>query len=197
MTYVCLLMMLLRLEGPISLEVKMKMKNIRNLKRYENVLVIEEAQKIQKTIRGILKSIDKPIIYIDLIKPISSILRDLAENKINAEKIFTIDCVTKNTVGEVVRTDNILFVRSPKDLTGIGIAVSEFLQSIPGEKYIIIDSLRVLTIYNEAAVVLRFIRSVLENAPKSKTKVIVLSSKGKDEILIKEVSQFFSEIKEK
>lgn len=189
--------MLLKLEETISPEIKIKMKNIKNIKKYKNVLVIEEAQKMQKTIQGILKSIDKPIIYIDLIKPVNSVLRDLAENKINTEKIFTIDCITKKAVGNVVRTENILFVQEPTDLTGIGIAVSQFLRSISGEKYIIIDSLRVLALYNEAAIVLEFIKSLLRNAQRSKAKVIVLSSRGKDEILIKEVSQFFNKIKEK
>ena len=166
-----------------------------DIKKYESTLVVEEAKSLQAIINNVLKVIrDKPVIYIALIKPYDSILLELGGNGIKTDKIFFIDCVTEFAGGDTSKEKNVSFIREPTDLTGMGVAISRVLDSVPGKKYIIIDALRVLTIYNAEDVVLRFVQSLLENASRHDAKVVVMATKGKDEGLIKKVAGFFERI---
>jgi len=162
--------------------------------KFGSLFIIERSGFVQFIIYQIIRKIKRPIIYVALIKPSVSILSGLHRNKIKTDKLFFIDCTTESASGVVERKENILFIKEPTDLTSIGIAVSQFLETIPGEKYLIIDALRILMIYHNMNVILKFIRSILEEASRRQAKVIILATKSKDTKLINKVSQFFEKV---
>jgi len=91
-------------------------------------------------------------------------------------------------------TLNVLFAKSPKDLTGIKIAVDKLASSIAGEKWIILDSLRVLTIYNTQESVLRFLNSMRASANSKNAKFVVIASEGRDQMILRDAMQFVDEV---
>jgi len=176
----------------------MKMINLEDIGNYESTLIVEESKSLQATINNVLRVIqDKPVIYIALIKPYVSILPRLEGDGIETDKIFFVDCVTEFAGGDVSeKQGNVIFIHEPTDLTNITITVTQFFEKIPGKKYILIDALRILTIYNTEDVVSRFMQSILEKASRNDAKVVAMTTKGKHTSLTNKVSQFFEKIME-
>lgn len=170
---------------------------LKDIKNCESILLVEEAKSLQITINNVLKALQgNPVVYISLIKPYSFVLQSLKKNKTETDKIFFIDCITELAGGDVSRQENVLFIREPTDLTGLKIAIDQSSESIPGEKWMILDALRVLTIYNKEDVVLRFVQSVLGMTSSHNAKIVIMATKGKDEGFIKKASQFFEKVVE-
>ena len=100
---------------------------------YESILLVVQANKLKSSINLVLRLIqDRPVVYINLIKHHNLILDDLKEEGINTGKISFVDCVTELVGGKTREKKNVLFVRKPSDLSGIGIAISKFVNSIRG-----------------------------------------------------------------
>ncbi len=159
-----------------------------------SLLVIEKEGSTQKDLGKIVKLLSsKPVIYISLVKPFKSILDALKKEHIKTEKVFFIDAVTELS-GDGKREENVLFIQSPADLTGIGISISQFLKTIPGEKYVLIDSLKVLAIYNSENVILRFVQSIVGVVSKNNAKLLAITTDGKGNQLIKDTGQFFDKV---
>lgn len=97
-----------------------------------------------------------PGIYITVNKPYTDIINFLRKNGINSSRIFFIDLVTKLTKEQPSRIDNCLFMESPESLTDLSIALGEAVRSIKGNKFVFLDTLSTLLIYNKAETVTKF-----------------------------------------
>ncbi len=97
-------------------------------------------------------------IYISLNRPFKNLVKYLKEKKIDTDKIFFIDCVS-SFFGEAKLAENCLFVPSPSRLTDIGIALDEAIRRMknPSNKFLFLDSVSTLLIYNDLKVVAQFI----------------------------------------
>jgi len=165
------------------------------LKNYESVLIVEDAESLRVTVNNILKILqDKPIIYLNLTNTYSSSMSNLKEEGIKTNNILFIDCITHLVGGNVSGKENVIFINDPNDLTSFGIAISQFFKSIPGEKWFILYAFSILKIYNSEDIVLRFIQSIFENASLNNAKIIILSTQAKNENLIKKMAHFFERI---
>ncbi len=159
---------------------------------HESILLVVHARSLKTTTELVLRLIqDTSVIFIDLTKPYDLITEDLKNEGINTDNIFFVDCVSKLIKGNLQDRKNVLFVEKPGDLSGIGIAVSKFTNSIRGEKWIVLNSLKLLTLYSKEENVFMFLRSLLENASRHYTKVIVVTTESKDMSLINKVMRFF------
>ena len=169
---------------------------LKDISDYGSVLLVEEPNSMQETTSAILKKLqDKKVIYIALIRPHDSVLSRFTADGVKTDKLFFIDCVTESAGGNVSARKNVLFVREPTDLSGISISVQKLAQSADSsEKWIVLDALRILTIYNKENVVIHFVQNLLESATRYDAKTVVLATKGKDQELIKKVSQYFEKV---
>ncbi len=97
------------------------------------------------------------VIYVTTNKPYGLLRNTLEKNQISPEKVFFIDCISKH-VGEDSDKDatNCVFVDGPQNLLAISIAVSESVKHLAGEKVLLLDSLSILLMYNDAAAVGKF-----------------------------------------
>ncbi len=97
------------------------------------------------------------VIYVTTNKPYGLLRNTLERNQISQEKVFFIDCISKH-VGEDSGKDvpNCMFVDGPQNLLAISIAVSESVKHLTGEKVLLLDSLSILLMYNDAAAVGKF-----------------------------------------
>ncbi len=112
-------------------------------------------------------------IYITVNRPFKSLKKYLEENKIDTERIFFIDMITKTAKEKMEITRNCLYIPSPTNLTDLGIAISEALSAMKdaSKKFLFLDSLSTLLIYNSKEVVAKFVHYLV-------TKVKILGLIG-------------------
>jgi KaiC/GvpD/RAD55 family RecA-like ATPase len=87
------------------------------------------------------------------------------EASLRKRQLIIIDCISKFTrteeeVGEMELRQGVLFASSPSDLAEISVRVSEALASDTGkgEKWMILDSITTLSLYNTTGGLLRFMQ---------------------------------------
>jgi len=108
-------------------------------------------------------------IYITVNRPFDSLIQIMKDDFIDTEKIFFIDCITKmvpvtdkislSPKNKLERSENCIFIPSPSRLTEIGLALSEVLAGTenPKNKFLYLDSLSTLLIYNDLETIVKFV----------------------------------------
>ncbi|RMF06697.1 hypothetical protein D6764_01620 [Candidatus Woesearchaeota archaeon] len=132
-----------------------------------------------------------PILLLTLNKPQEALDEQFRAEGIDTSKILYVDCIAKS-LGTVTRKKNVIHIEHASDLTSINIAVSEFIEKIKTEKFIIIDALATLLIYNSEDMVVKFVRSVVQSARGSRLICFTPSAKGLS--FIEKISVYFDEV---
>jgi len=154
-------------------------------------LIITEVEKLQQELVETLKSLKGTGIYVSLNKTKKSMEVILKKNNINTKKIFFIDCVSSNPSEK-----DVLYI-FPAQLDKIEYAIKSFKEEISGEKFLIIDALSTLLIYNSENRVAAFIKEIINYAAEKNTNVIAFSPKTKGEDLLNKIFNFFDVVKGK
>lgn len=145
---------------------------IKNLPPQRVVLFVTRAKNYQKANIEILKTIIMlnkfSGIYITAGRPYSVISENLKNSGIDIEKIFFIDCVTRMyfapkgvVLGKpgMEMTQECLYLSSPANLTELAVAISQAIGMVkePKNKFIFVDSLSMLLVYNDENTIIKFI----------------------------------------
>ncbi len=125
-------------------------------------------------IAKIISLLNKKVCYVCLNKPHTTLQKDFEKNKIDVDKFFFVDCVTKNANDK--RDEYAVYVSSPKALTEISIVVKKVLETSKIESTVF-DSLSTLLIYEDAHVVLRFTHSIVSVFRNLGSKGILIALK--------------------
>jgi len=153
-------------------------------------LIITPVEKLQERIIEIIKDYkDKIGIYVSLNKTQKSAEEILKKSNIDTKRLFFIDCVTLEQTKEEV-----LHIK-PNDLDRLSYAINEFIKDIKEDKFLIIDALSTLLIYNNENKVAAFVKEITEYASQNNVEVIALSPKTKGEELLNKIFNFFDEVK--
>lgn len=107
-------------------------------------------------------------IYITTGRPHTTIAENMERAGIDTSKVFFIDCVTRMYLAPkgivlmrpgMEMTESCLYLSSPSHLTELGIALSQSISAIktPENKFIFVDSLSMLLLYNDESTVIKFI----------------------------------------
>ncbi|MFA6036033.1 MAG: hypothetical protein WC759_03675, partial [Candidatus Micrarchaeia archaeon] len=76
--------------------------------------------------------------------------------------VFFIDTISDSHSLGSERTDNVIFLEDPKNLTMMGVAISEAFFKFEGkERVFVLDSVSSLLTYNHSEIVLRFMHSLI------------------------------------
>ncbi len=170
-------------------------KKMVDLENYESVLIVEEVEFLRVTVNDILKALqDKPVIYINLTTTYNSVVSNLKKDGLKINNILFIDCLTQLAGGNVCNPENVLFIKESNDLTSLEIAISQFFESVPSEKWLVFYGFNILKIYNKEDIILRFIKSIFENASANNAKLVILSTHVKNDSLIKNMAHFFEKV---
>jgi hypothetical protein len=168
----------------------------------DSILLVVDGGMLHDYVVDVIKNVlsrDLYGIYVSLNKPHTTVESMLLRAGIDTKRIYFIDCVTKLAHKTLTKWDeHVIYAQGPHDLKSDGTipaAINKFVYSAPGEKFLIIDALRTLFIYNEPDVVSAFIHSTLALTAAHDVKMIVLTRKG-DKEFIKLVSKAFDEILE-
>ena len=146
---------------------------IEKLPQNRIVLIVVEPKMYMKRNLSLLKILVNQNkfsgIYITVNRPFDSLIQIMKDDFIDTEKIFFIDCITKmapatskislTSRNKLERTKNCIFIPSPSGLTEIGLALSEALAGIenPKNKFLYLDSLTTLLIYNDLETIVKFV----------------------------------------
>lgn len=96
-------------------------------------------------------------IYVTVNRPYESLKNILSSNNVTLDRLFFIDCITPSVNGQIEESAHCKFVSSPSDLTHLSIKISESVSSLPeGKKFLYLDSLSTLSIYNSPNDLARF-----------------------------------------
>lgn len=171
---------------------KEDLNSLQFLKDYVALATVN-AEKYQEINIRIIKSFtDKKIpgVYVTLSKPVVTVKKALEAAGVDTRLIIFIDAITK-TIDGTEKKENCLFIGTPENLSDISIAMDQAVTALPEEKFIFFDSLSVLLVYNDPALVAKFIHMIAGKMHIWKVKGIIVSLRRKeDEELIKELFQF-------
>lgn len=157
-----------------------------------SLLIITSVEKLQDRVNSMVKSFKNiPGIYVSLNKTQKSTENILKKNKINTNKIFFIDCVTSEKTRE-----DVLHI-APDQLDLLSSAINTFIKDIKGKKFLILDALSTLLIYNDENNVAKFVKEVTEYASQNDVEVIAFSPKTKGEELLNKIFNFFDKVKKR
>ena len=157
-----------------------------------SLLIITSVENLQDRVNSVVKSFKNiPGIYVSLNKTQKSTENILRKNKINTNKIFFIDCVTSEKTRE-----DVLHI-APDQLDLLSSAINAFIKDIKGKKFLILDALSTLLIYNDENNVAKFVKEVTEYASQNDVKVVAFSPKTKGEELLNKIFNFFDEVKKR
>ncbi len=156
-----------------------------------SLLIITPVEKLDKKILSTLRSLGNiPVVYLSLNKPHDNVEHFLRSNKINLNKMFFIDCVASDQ-----KKDDVLHFK-PNDIEHIRKAINAYMKYIKGRKFLIIDALTTLLIYNDENKVIKFAKRISEFAAREDIEVIALSSKSTtSDALFNKIYNFFDEVK--
>jgi len=134
-------------------------------------------------------------IYISINKPYANIVPILEKNGVDTSKLFFIDCITKSAGGMAERKENCLFISSPTNLTDLGIALDDAIESLGKEKFIFLDSVSTLLIYHDQNTVLHFSHFLTSRARVKEFYGIFITVESEaDARLVKTLSQFCDKV---
>ncbi|MCJ7479394.1 MAG: hypothetical protein MUP63_04425 [Candidatus Nanohaloarchaeota archaeon QJJ-7] len=159
-------------------------------------LLIVESDEYVNTNMEVLKFLTEEKeafgVYITINKPYGTIRNVLEEHSVETDKMFFVDAVSQEVGEDTVEDDHVVFLDSPKDLTGLSIVVSEAVDSMPdGEKFVFLDSLTTLTVYNEMDTVSQFAHFLTGKMRKWNVSGVIISMEEEmDDKLISQIRQF-------
>ncbi|OYT54854.1 MAG: hypothetical protein B6U72_01205 [Candidatus Altiarchaeales archaeon ex4484_2] len=95
-------------------------------------------------------------IYVSINRPYTSSLQIMKGNDIETDNLFFVDCISILLGDTPFRTARCLFT-SPENLTDIAVLIDQWVRSLPeGDKFLFLDSLSTLLIYNSVGNVTKF-----------------------------------------
>lgn len=130
--------------------------------------------------------------YITINRPYKSLISLFRENKIDANKLHFIDCITEEI--HEMEEGNCYFIDSPSDLTEIGIALEPIFKEGKHE-FIFLDSLGTLLIYNELNTVIKFTHFLISKIRLHNLKGVFLGlHEDTDKTLIRELAKLCDKV---
>ena len=146
-------------------------------------------------LKEVVKRDDAAGIYVTLNRPYASLTKILQRNDVNTDRIFFIDGTTK-IIGETKKAENVFYVESPQNLTALSVTITEAVEALPSKnKFLILDALTTLTIYNSTATVSRFLHFLTNRMRILKLDGILLSiEKELNPVIAEQLEQFIDKV---
>ncbi|VVC02772.1 Uncharacterised protein [Candidatus Burarchaeum australiense] len=132
--------------------------------RQKITLVLIDSEDYEAACRLLLAAVmrsSKPLscIYLTTGKPYKTIRAGLVKESLDSSRFFFIDTVSEHC-DDLQAADNVDCLGDSRALTQMGIAVSNAIFKLKGERILFIDSISALLLYSPPDVVLRFMHSL-------------------------------------
>ena len=165
-------------------------KEIKVLKQPFSSIVITSSDDFNEVVLDLVKSIgsNATIVMVSFNKP-SSTFENIFKGKTKSD-IFYVDLVTQVATGEPQKKENVVFLASQRNLTDLSITLSEVLNRLEGKKFVILDSLTTMLLYNDSSTTTQFLQFLANRLRLWNTSSFILTMEGKgEEEVIRVVSQ--------
>jgi len=130
-------------------------------------------------------------IYVSINKGADDIIKQTLKAYGKKPNAIFIDCISKISNREEVKEDNIIYFDSPNDLEGISYTIESKVNSLGDRKrFIIIDSVSTLLIYNKETAVEKFIHSICNKYSSIGILCIIVCVHGTADSIIQNIAQF-------
>ena len=162
------------------------------------ILYILPSKQYFQSVLTVLKkeTKNKEIIYVTTNKPYSHLINLFKEEKLDADKIFFIDCISEQ-VGAKQETSHCLFLGSPQQITGLSLAINKAVDLMSNETLVFFDSLSTLLVYNNEQVVGKFTNFLINKLRTKNVSTIMLTLESdSDKKIIKTIQSFVDEVTE-
>jgi KaiC/GvpD/RAD55 family RecA-like ATPase len=180
--------------GSLGLELE---KRLEEMPEKYTVLLITRQEKTDLLIANLVKNFTKKGlqgIFVTLNKSARDLIEMLQEHHVESSSLFVIDAISKGNVNEVA-VKNITYVDSPQDLTELQAQISDFTEMIdPNKRFLILDSLSTLLIYNAERTVEKFVHSMCEILKAENFKAVFTIMEGVKPETMNVISLFFDKI---
>lgn len=138
-------------------------------------------------------------IYVSLNKPYDSIDHSLEKAGLSTSKLFYVDCITTLvSPGKLDKKNPKVFhVSSPASIAEEGLLpheIEKFITEVPHPKFIVIDTLRTLVLYNKPKTITSFMRHVIKIAGNLQAKIVVLTIIHPDDKITNSIVPLFDVI---
>lgn len=175
---------------------------IKDLKALESpfiVLLLVKANNYMSSdltaLRTLANKKSKNGIYITVNKTYETMKSLLVKNKINIKNLFFIDMISEEIHPEKEQKENCFFLKSPNSLTDLGIVLEEAVSAIPGNKYLLLDTLSTLLVYNHTTTVEKFVHFLtIKMRQWNLDGVIISLEKETDDSLRAQLAQFCDKV---
>lgn len=154
---------------------------LRGIKKDSIVIVSVESQQHSETISSVLTVLinekDMGCIYVSVSKPYEQIIKAMKTAKVKTDKIFFIDCISQMAGRTPEKAENTTFIENPSSLEEVSLYIDKLLASVPQTKFIMVDSLSSLLIYNTESSVKELTHRIINKARNEKVGGVILSIK--------------------
>jgi hypothetical protein len=140
------------------------------------VLALIDPMRYQEAVFGMVKFFtarSKQGVYVTLNKPYGVLVKSLAKAGISADSLFFVDGITN--VPSVEETADHACLGSGIDLSNLCIGISRAVSKLKDEKFLLLDSLSTLLIYNDSKAVSKFAHLLTEKMRRWDTQGSLLT----------------------
>lgn len=138
----------------------------KELKTMDNEIILLEVSSETQVEAGltVLKNLidsEKVGIIVSASRPYNSLLDLYEKHKINVNNLIIIDAISHKQGLKTEEIGNVFFVENVKSLTTMSIMIKESMEKIKKPKFVFIDSVTTMLIYNNPEVYMRFLHDTL------------------------------------
>ena len=119
-------------------------------------------------------------LYISVSKPYEQLAKTMEAAKINVDKVLYIDCISHMAGKLPENPKNAVFIENPSSLEQVSMYVDKLLVRIAEPKFLMLDSLSTLLIYNNELSVEELTHRIINKMRHEKVGGIILSIKQKE-----------------
>jgi archaellum biogenesis ATPase FlaH len=153
-----------------------------------SLLVVTPVERLQQEICDHLRRVGpKQGVYVCLNRRQASTDAALRDHSITTRQIHYVDCVSHEEAQDSVTVP-------PQRLDLLHVAISAYLKELGGERFLLIDSLATLLLYNNENKVAQFLQAITEHADKTGVDVLAFSPHTEQEELLAKIFNFFDKV---
>ncbi|MFH1751276.1 MAG: ATPase domain-containing protein [Candidatus Micrarchaeota archaeon] len=175
-------------------------KELQSLPQHYIVMLVVDSGQYMGANLAALKYLMEPAgaagIYVTFNRPYESLITILKKERLDVGRLYFLDLITNTTGKRGERTENCIFLPSPKNLTELSIALTQLIERMEQRnRFIFMDSLSTMLIYNSAGTVAQFTHFLVSKMRLWKVGMVIVSlEKETDQKLIDDLSQFCDKV---
>ena len=164
------------------------------------VLVIIDAVEYASTNMGLIGFFEKrvmPGVFVSVNKPLVDLLVKLPHTEFVNTQVEFVDCISQMSGAKEIESERAHYLESPQQLVELSMMIHKLVQQIEGKKFLIVDSLSTLLIYNKAEAIEKFVHSISNKIRSEHVFGVLLMIKtDENRDVIKILSQFSDSVVE-